>query len=64
MLQTWNTAQQAPLKAVEMSYIRGACGVLKWDLESNEKVYVRYGMSTTTKGVDCGVVEWVKYNRY
>ncbi len=30
---TWNAAQQSRIRAVEMSYIRGACGVLRWDRE-------------------------------
>ncbi len=42
--------------AVEMSYIRGACGVSGWDGESNESVYERYGMGVTVKGM----VEWAK----
>ena len=32
---TWNAAQQAQLREVEMSYIRGACGISRWDLENN-----------------------------
>ncbi len=35
----WNAAQQSRIRAVEMSYIRGACGVSGWDGESNESVY-------------------------
>jgi len=46
--------------AVEMSYIRGACGLSRWDGESNVNVYENFGMGATAKGVDCGVVEWVK----
>ena len=42
---TWNAAQQARVRAVEMSYIRGACGITKWDLESSERVYESFGMS-------------------
>ncbi len=36
---TWNRAQQSRVCAVEMSYLRGACGVTCWDGESNESVY-------------------------
>ncbi len=36
---TWNRAQQSRVRAVEMSYLRGACGVMRWDDESNESVY-------------------------
>ncbi len=28
---TWNAAQQSQIRAVEMSYLWGACGVSKWD---------------------------------
>ncbi len=48
--------------AVEMSYLRGACGVTRWDGESNESVYERCGMGSQANGVNCGVVEWVKRN--
>ncbi len=42
---TWNGAQQSRVLAVEMSYLRGACGVNRWDGLSNESVYERCGMS-------------------
>ncbi len=32
------------VRAVEMSYLRGACGVSRWDGLSNESVYERCGM--------------------
>ena len=56
----WNRAQQSRVRAVEMSYLRGACGVTRWDGESNENVYERCGMGERANGVRCGVVEWVK----
>ncbi len=28
---TWNGAQKVRVHAVEMSYLRGACGVSRWD---------------------------------
>ena len=59
---TWNDAQQSRVQAVEMSYLRGACGVTRWDRERNESVYERFGMSEKGIGIDCGVVEWVKRN--
>ncbi len=34
--EKWNAAQQAYIRAMEMSYIRGACGISSWDLERNE----------------------------
>ncbi len=51
---TWNGAQLSKVCAVEMSYLRGACGVNRWDGLSNESVYERCGMRGR------GVVEWVK----
>ncbi len=33
---TWNGAQQSRVRAVEMSYLRGACGVSRWDELNNE----------------------------
>ena len=45
---TWNGVQQSRVRAVEMSYLRGACGVSRWDGLSNERVW------------KWGVVEWVK----
>ncbi len=33
---TWNGAQQLRVRAVEMSYLRGACGVSRWGGLSNE----------------------------
>ncbi len=47
-------------RAVEMSYLRGACGVSRWDGLSNEGVYERCGMRGRGSGVGCGVVKWVK----
>ncbi len=57
---TWNAAEQLRIRAVEMSYLRGACGVSRWDRESNEDTYRSFGMSKTAVGRNCGVVEWVK----
>ncbi len=37
----------------------GASGVSRWDRESNEEMYGRFGMSEAATGVECGVVEWV-----
>ncbi len=53
---TWNGAQQSRVHAVEMSYLRGACGVSRYDGLNNE----RCGMRGRGSGVECGVVEWVK----
>ena len=47
---------------MEISYLRGACGVSRWESESNESVYERCGMRICANGVMCGVVEWVNRN--
>ena len=44
-----------------MGYIKGAHGLLRWDEESNENVHENFGMCATAKGIDCVVVESVKY---
>ena len=42
---------------MEMSYLKGACAVTRWEGESNE----RCSMGPCANGVEwCGVVEWVK----
>ncbi len=56
---TWSRAQQSRVRAVEMSYLRGACGVNRWDGVINENVYKRCGMRGRGSGVGCSVVEWV-----
>ena len=56
----WNRAQQSRVRAVEMSYFRGASEGTRWDGESNESVYGRCVMGSHGNGVNCGVVEWVK----
>ncbi len=57
---TWNGAQQSRVRALEMSYLRGACGVSRWDGLSYANVYERCGMRERGSGVGCGVVEWMK----
>lgn len=39
---------------VETSYVRGACGVSRWDGGSNENVYQDSGMGVTVEGVIMG----------
>ncbi len=51
---TGHGTQQSRVLAVEMSYLRGACGLSRWDGLSNESMRGR------GSGVECGVVEWVK----
>ncbi len=45
---------------MEMSYLRGACGVIMCAVESNESVYEGCSMGSRANGVNYGVVEWVK----
>ena len=47
---------------MDMSYLREACGVTRWEGESNGSVCGRCGMEPCVKGVKCAVVEWVKRN--
>ncbi len=58
--ETWNRAQQSRVHVVEMSYLRGARGMIRWEGESNESVYERCNMGACASGVMCGVVEWMK----
>ncbi len=37
----------------EVLYMRGACGVSRWDGESSEDMYRRFGMSAAAVGMDC-----------
>ncbi len=57
---TWKESQRSRVQAVDMSYLRGACGVSRMDGVSNESVYERFGMSYVDVGKKCGVVEEVK----
>ncbi len=44
------------MRVVEMSYLKEACGVTRWERKSNENVYERCGMSVCVNGVgkeDC-----------
>ncbi len=47
-----NRVYQSRVHTVEMSYLRGACGVTRWEGEINESVYERCGMGT------CGSEVW------
>ncbi len=55
-------AKQSRVRALEISYLRGPCGVTRWEGESNESVSERCSMGACANGVKCGVVEWVKRN--
>ena len=58
---TWYCAQQSRAHAVEKSYQRSACGVIRWDGESNVSMNERC-VKTCARGVYCGVVKWVAKN--
>ena len=47
---------------VEMSDLRGACGIIRWECESNESVNEKCGVGPCTNKVKCGVVKLVKTN--
>ncbi len=40
----WNESQRSRVQAVEISYLRSACGVSRMDGMSNESVYKRFEM--------------------
>ncbi len=56
----WNESQRSRVQAVEMSYLRGACGVSRMDGMSNDGVHKRFEMCHVGEGKKCGVVEEVK----
>ncbi len=49
----WNISQRSRVQAVEMSYLRGACGVSRRDGMVNESVYDRFGMCQGGQGKKC-----------
>ncbi len=46
----WNESQRSKVEAVEMSYLRSACGMSRMDGMSNESVYDRFGMCHVGEG--------------
>ncbi len=50
----WNRAQHSRVGAVEMSYLRGPCGVTRWKGERNENVYERCSMGACANEVWSG----------
>ncbi len=48
---TWNEMQQSRERDVETTYLRGACGVTRWDGLSNESVYEKCVMRGRGSGV-------------
>ncbi len=53
----WNESQRSGVQAVEMTYLRSACGVSRMDGMSNESVFECFGMGHVGDGKKCGVVE-------
>ncbi len=56
--RVWNER----IQAVEMNFLRSACGVQRMDGKSNESVYNRSGMLSKDEGMKRGVEEGVKRN--
>ncbi len=56
----WNESQRSRVQAVEMSYLRSACGVSRMDGMSNESVYELFGMCDVDDGKKFRVVDEVK----
>lgn len=42
---TWEESQRSRIQAGEMSHLRGACATIRWNEESNEWEYERFGMA-------------------
>ncbi len=57
---TWNESQRSRVQALEISYLRSACGVSRMDGMRNESVYEHFGMCHVGEGKKCGVVEEVQ----
>ncbi len=57
---SWNESQRSRVQAVEMIYLRNACGVSRMDGMNNESVKKCFGMCHRGEGKKCGVVEEVK----
>ncbi len=58
-IQAWNASQRSRVQAVEISYLRSACGVSRMDGMSNESVYECFGRCHMGEG-KFGVVNEVK----
>ncbi len=57
----WNRTQQSRVPAMEMSYLSRACGVTRWEGESNESVYERCCMRASVCEVWSGEMGEKKY---
>ena len=47
----WNECHRSRIQAIEMSYLRAACGVSRLEGESNESVYNGFGMTCKGEGI-------------
>ncbi len=56
----WNESQRFRVQAVQMSYLRSACGVSRMDGMSKGSVYEHFGMCHVGEGKKYGAVEGVK----
>lgn len=55
--------QQSRVHTTEISCLRGACEVSRWDSEGNENIYERCGTGVCANGVsEVRSDEWVKRN--
>lgn len=52
---TWDDGQRPWIRAVEINYLRGACGVNRIDSESNESVHDKLGASSKGEERSCCV---------
>ena len=43
--------KRSRIQAVKMSYLRGACGIIRLDGESNEEVYEGFNMKSKGGGI-------------
>ncbi len=55
-----NVTQKSKIQTVEISYLRGGCGVSRFDSENNESAYGRFGMFNKVEGMSSGVLEVMK----
>ena len=50
----WDREHQSRVRVVETSYLKGACGVTRWEGESNDNVHERCGMGPCANEVKHG----------
>lgn len=57
----WNKSQKPRIQAVEQSYLRGACGVIRVDGDSDKCIHGRSAISCKGEGISYKVVRWFGY---